>query len=535
LRELWNTRNTLNFDLPWGELDGCRFGLKALLDLLEQPGCEIFSRLTSEEISQRIHKAIISTDASKQMAEFVRWATDCYMEFLASRKLHNAIAVTNGLSKLEHVKSRLLVNTFEVDRYVQLNNVHRDINVRNARMLGILDLLFNAIIDHHKRVDKSLVGVEEVLLVAEEPDFVNRRVNNYMSLQSTFASSEMYGLPMHLRLVGVTLAIQHQIKQRGHQMPLEYAIKTVAPVIPRLDHALLKLLPVPDWLAWLKEVGLQEIGERLVSVVNAQITVQPTQAPIDASTIPSVYTTARTHQVSSVTSISSNAIMEELQNAFNEDRSPGSHHDSLFGSRHQTPQNALAPPPKDTAKPHFKLALPPTPLDQKRAREGTVAPQATDAQASKQPRTLPASEVPHTSTLSEVGWRESNSRKDFADDLRIPLQRAREPLDFSVSRVTPNVTDNGSEYTSGSMPAARHGVGRSTVYFGADFNLKYEKPNYDMAGSNERAAETIEKLKQARPMRKSGKRLSMLSPMGRIEEEPAQRSSAGDRSEIDDD
>jgi hypothetical protein len=101
--------------------------------------------------------------------------------------------------------------------------------------------------------------------------------------------------------------------------------------------------------------------------------------------------------------------------------------------------------------------------------------------------------------------------------------------------VTPNVTDNGSEYTSGSMPAARHGVGRSTVYFGADFNLKYEKPNYDMAGSNERAAETIEKLKQARPMRKSGKRLSMLSPMGRIEEEPAQRSSAGDRSEIDDD
>ena len=56
-----------------------------------------------------------------------------------------------------------------------------------------------------------------------------------------------------------------------------------------------------------------------------------------------------------------------------------------------------------------------------------------------------------------------------------------------------------------------------------------------MAGSNERAAETIERLKQARPMRKSGKRLSMLSPMGRIEEEPTQRSSAGDRSEIDDD
>lgn len=75
---------------------------------------------------------------------------------------------------------------------------------------------------------------------------------------------------------------------------------------------------------------------------------------------------------------------------------------------------------------------------------------------------------------------------------------------------------------------------RSTVYFGADFNLKNEKPNYDMAGSNERAAETIERLKQARPMRKSGKRPSILSPMGRIEEEPAQRSSIGGGSEVDD-
>lgn len=95
------------------------------------------------------------------MAEFVRWGTDCYMEFLASRKLHNAIAVTNGLSKLEDVKCRLLVNTSEVDRFVQLNKFDRDIKVRNARMLGILNLLFDAIIDHHKGVDNSLVGVEE--------------------------------------------------------------------------------------------------------------------------------------------------------------------------------------------------------------------------------------------------------------------------------------------------------------------------------------------------------------------------------------
>lgn len=277
----------------------------------------------------------------------------------------------------------------------------------------------------------------------------------------------MYGLPMHLRLVGVTLAIQYQIKQRGHQMPLEYAIRTVAPVIPRLDHALLRLLPVPDWSAWLKEAGLQEVGERLVLEVNAQLAGQPIQTTPDAPAIYSVYNTARTHQVSSVASISSKAIMEELQHAFDEDQSPDSHNDSLFGSRHQTPQNAPAPPLKDTAKPLSNLALPPTPPDQRRARQGAVASETTLDPAARQPRTLPSSQFPHTSTLSESGWRESNSRKDFADDLRLPLQRARGSLDLSVSRATPSVTGNGPEYTSGSTPAARHGVGRPTVYFGA--------------------------------------------------------------------
>ena len=149
----------------------------------------------------------------------------------------------------------------------------------------------------------------------------------------------------------------------------------------------------------------------------------------------------------------------------------------------------------------------------------------------KKPRTLPASAVPHTSTLSEVGWREGNSRQDFADDLRLPIQRSRVPLDFSVSRATSSVTDNGSKYTSGSMPAGRYGVGRSTIYFGADCNLKWAKPDYSMAGSSERAAETIERLKKAQRMRESGKKSEFFSPMVRIGEEVEQES--GDGSVID--
>lgn len=246
-----------------------------------------------------------------------------------------------------------------------------------------------------------------------------------------------------------------------------------------------------------------------------------------------MYGTAFTHQPCSVTRIATNDILKEFQDPSDEDDSPVSQHTSLFGSRHQTPQNVAALPLKDTVKPTFRGALPPTPLDQKRARQGADVRQATDVPATKRPRGLPARAIPHTSTLSEVGWREGNSRQDFADDLRLPIQQSRAPLNFSVSRATPSVTDNGSEYTGGSTPAGRHGVGRSTIYFGADYDLKWAKPDYSMAGASERAAETIERLKKAQPMRKSGKKSKAFSPMARIGGEVEQELSVGDGSVID--
>jgi hypothetical protein len=517
-RELWNTRDTLNFDLRGDELDGCRFGLEAMQDLLNQPGCDGFSKLNSVEINHKIFIAMKSPDAAKLMAEFMRWATDCYMDFLVSHTRFSQNTAKLGLLKIDKVKNRLLVNMSEVDRFIQLNNLERDNNSRFTTMLEILTHLFNAIVNHHRNVLDSRVGIQEILLVAEEHDFIQRRTNNHKTLHNLFATNDSYGLPMGLSLEGITLAITKQIKQRCHHMPLEYAIMTVVPVIPRLDRATLKLLPLPTWSTWFKAIGIEQIGDKLAADVVAQLAIQTIPATPSTPVAPSVYNTAPTHISSSVASIATNLIQEELEDAFNGDRSVGSHNSSLFGSRHSTPQNAPIPPPKDTVKPPFKLALPPTPLDQKILRQGITAPQAADTATTDMFRTLPESAVPHTHTISESGWPESKIA-GIAGGLRLPIQRSRAPLDFEVSRRTPSIADNGSEYTSGSTPAARHGTGISTIYFGADVNLKYEKPNYDMAGSNERAAETIERLRQAKPMQKSGKKNKMLSPMAPIEEE----------------
>ena len=112
-------------------------------DLLSQPGRDSFSNSNSEEINHKIFLAMKSADASKLMAESMRWATDSYMDFLASHVSLSEDTARLGLLKVDKVKNRLLVNTSDVDRFVQRNDLDRENHFRNARMLEILAHLFN--------------------------------------------------------------------------------------------------------------------------------------------------------------------------------------------------------------------------------------------------------------------------------------------------------------------------------------------------------------------------------------------------------
>ena len=383
MRELWNTSNTVDVSLPFGELDGCRFGLEPLQRLLDQPGCEDFTKSTSDEINQKVFDAFRSAEPSERMAEFVRWATDAYMDFLDTRGRYSESAAQWGLLKMRSVRNRLLVNTSEVDRSVQLDDSDDDVNFRHDRMLEILSHLFNAIIDHHKKVSNSRVGVEEVLLLAEESDFVNRRTNNYTTLHKKFAIDEGHGLPMDYRLTGITMANGKQVKQRGHLMPIEYTIEIIAPVIPRLDHDVLVLLPLQKWSRWLEEVSLQPIGEKLATEISGRLHPQAILATPNNTAGPSVYNTARSHQRSSAGEIAANADMEELGSPSNEEQGLSSHHTSLSGSRHAVLLSTPVPPLENLIARPFKLALPPTPLDQKRRR------QEESGQVLKKARSLP--------------------------------------------------------------------------------------------------------------------------------------------------
>lgn len=50
---------------------------------MNQPGCDSFSKLNSAEINYKIFIAMESPEAAKLMAEFMRWATNCYIRFFS--------------------------------------------------------------------------------------------------------------------------------------------------------------------------------------------------------------------------------------------------------------------------------------------------------------------------------------------------------------------------------------------------------------------------------------------------------------------
>ena len=119
------------------------------------------------QVDQKLFNALNSTDPSKQMAEFMRWATDAIIGFLKDSSRFSNYTVASALSKLKKVKGCLLENTSRVNQCIQSNNSEEHINFRNARMLKLLSHFFRVIVRHHKNTPNSRIGVEELLLLKE--------------------------------------------------------------------------------------------------------------------------------------------------------------------------------------------------------------------------------------------------------------------------------------------------------------------------------------------------------------------------------
>jgi hypothetical protein len=221
------------------------------------------SGCSAADVTKRIYEAMMSTDPVHEMAVVVRWATDVYIDFLYLDPELVTEKARWGLESIDDIKNRLSAHWREVSGTIQRNNLNDEYSTRILSMRKILCLFLRRLYNHHTQIPDSRAGLEELLLVGEEIDFVERDIHNNAGIHHLFTKLTQDGLPMIQGVQAIGQMIRQYLKEYDQPMPLEHAITVVARVFPKLDSAVMGSLPLNNWSARLNGVGLGEIADKL--------------------------------------------------------------------------------------------------------------------------------------------------------------------------------------------------------------------------------------------------------------------------------
>jgi hypothetical protein len=138
--------------------------------------------------------------------------------------------------------------------------------------LRILRQFFDAINAHHNLIPDSEIAIDEILIVGKETTFVRRGAKipeDIKDLHNMFV--ENCRLPRVQFLAAAEVIIERQLREQQHLMPIDYALRTLAPAISGLHSEILRALPLESLSEGTESIGLEHIGRELVSGVHWQL------------------------------------------------------------------------------------------------------------------------------------------------------------------------------------------------------------------------------------------------------------------------
>ena len=257
--------------LLYGSLGGQSFGLAPSKALLGPIDCKALFNYDVDEVDRRFLEATTSANACSDLAKFVRWATDIAIGFLYQDPEQVAKRASLGAIIMRPTRYRLQANTLQVYDTIRRQSLVEQEEERYRMALQILHEFFEAINEHHKQVSDSNVGLEEILIVGKETTFVRQGAGTAEDIQGLHDMFvEKCNLPKVHFLEAAEAVIERQLREQQHPMPVEYALRTLAPVIPRLHCFVSQFPPVDDWSARTKRIGLEYIGREIVSAGQEQ-------------------------------------------------------------------------------------------------------------------------------------------------------------------------------------------------------------------------------------------------------------------------
>jgi hypothetical protein len=235
------------------------------------------------DVHRRLHQATIARDPVHEMAAVVRWATNTYMDFLYLDPALVTQRAKWGLECMDDVTKCLKAHWTEVCGTIERNNLGHEYRSRITRMQTFLYDLLKWLYKHHAQVLHSLAGLEELLLVGEEIDFVERSIHNHGGIHQMYSQLSEENLPMVERLQAIGKTIRNALKHYNQPMPLEYAFKIMARVMPKLDIEVMESLPLKVWTGQLTGLGLIEIRDKLEADVTKALASRQAGPPVKST------------------------------------------------------------------------------------------------------------------------------------------------------------------------------------------------------------------------------------------------------------
>jgi hypothetical protein len=171
------------------------------------------SGCSAADVTRRIYEAMMSTDPVHEMAVVVRWATDVYIDFLYLDPELVTEKARWGLESMDDLKNRLSAHWREVSGTIQRNNLNDEYSTRIVSMRKILCLFLRRLYNHHTQIPDSRAGLEELLLVGEDIDFVERDIHNNAGIHHLFTKLTQDGLPMIQGVQAIGQMIRQYLKE----------------------------------------------------------------------------------------------------------------------------------------------------------------------------------------------------------------------------------------------------------------------------------------------------------------------------------
>jgi hypothetical protein len=358
------------------------------------------------------------------------------------------------------------------------------------------------IVEHHKRVPNSRVGVDEILEVGKETDFTRRGALPAENVHHLFDTVVSHGMAMFQCLDMVAQVIKRQLKERDHPIPVECALVTISKAMPQLNHTVLRVMPLEKWSGWLHSIGISDLGNIVterVSEALASATAPPSTPEVASSAWLNNVGFNRPPIVISSGGARGRAHVKKTQ------RGPDGELDasfsSLFGSAPELSQDIPSPTADKT-----RSAL--GEISQGRANDASTSSKTTK----KKPSSSDHSKMLPPSTPKPRANRQI-SVHSAAQRLTNDLQNAQKPFKALSAPIA------SRHVSSKSTPTALHVPSAETFDFAANHLPTGQKHNNFISGMSGTVTDTSERLRSERNLNTKGIRTLARPLLAPIEEQ----------------